>query len=193
MTEVPADPPSGYDLLLPPGWWRIPADPVAARSSIRTLLDRKTAGLPRDSVAQARAELDQRLRGLVEQAHEAGAVDVMVTVDPVRGIPVAASCVVTVIPGTGGAALEDVAARLGAGADEHGVVEVAGTAAVRVRRRRPVPDAEDVLATTVEYAVPVPGGADTLLLTWSTPMEPVADQLAALFDAITASLRWRWD
>ncbi|WP_328770984.1 hypothetical protein [Streptomyces sp. NBC_00286] len=43
---------------------------------------------------------------------------------------------------------------------------------------------------SVEYHVPVPGTAAFLLLTFSTPLEPVADAMADLFDAITGSLTW---
>lgn len=190
MTVEPGDAPAGYELLLPPGWWRIPAEPVAARRSIRTLLDRRLAHLPRDEVAAQRAELEARLRDLVSNAQEIGAVDVLVPVDPVGGLPVAASCVVTIVPGS--ASVAALAARMGEGAEEHEVVEIAGRPAVRVRRLRPVPDEEDLKATVIEHVVPVPGGAETLVLSWSTPMAPFAEALTELFDAVAASLRWRW-
>ncbi len=192
---MPGDAPTGYDLLLPPGWWRIPAEPVAARRSIRTLVAKRAEGLPRDAVAAAKREIQGRLRELVGRAQEAGALDVLVTVDPVAGLPIAASCLVTLIPGTGAASLDDVAERFAVGAESCEFTEVAGRRAVRARRRREAPadsDEAGFTATVVEHVVPVPGGEDTLLFTWSTPIEELADQLALLFDAVTYSLQWRW-
>ncbi|MFI8206070.1 hypothetical protein [Streptomyces sp. NPDC085937] len=45
-------------------------------------------------------------------------------------------------------------------------------------------------SVSVEYHVPVPGTAQYLLLTFSTPLAPVADGTAGLFDAIASSLTW---
>ena len=44
--------------------------------------------------------------------------------------------------------------------------------------------------TIVEYFVPVPGRAELLLLTFSTPLEPLADEMVELFDAVAGTLRW---
>lgn len=186
------DAPTDYGLLLPPGWWRIPAEPVAARRSIRTLLDRRTADLPRDAVAQARHEVETRLRELIAGAQDIGALEVLVPVDPVVGMPVAASCVVTLIPATGAATVDDIAARMGEGADEVDVVEIGGGPAVRIRRRREADGPDDLAAVVVQHVIPVPGSDDTLVFAWSTPMEPFANELAALFDAVAGSLKWRW-
>jgi len=40
--------------------------------------------------------------------------------------------------------------------------------------------------------LPVPGGAQLLLLSFSTVVDPIADAMVALFDSMAGSLRWRW-
>lgn len=194
MAAEDEDRPVGYDLLLPPGWWLIPTDPVGARESIRRLLDTRLADLPRDTAFQLRTELEARLRELVGQAQQVGAIDVLMTVDPMQGLPVMASCLVTVVPGDRPVPLDEIRERMAEGADEHGTVEIAGAPALRVRRRRvPPPDrTDDLPATVVEHVVPVPGSADHMALIWSTPIEQLGDEFASLFDAVAGTLRWKW-
>jgi hypothetical protein len=44
--------------------------------------------------------------------------------------------------------------------------------------------------TIVDYFLPVPGRPGVLALSFATPVEPLADALVLLFDAIAESLRW---
>ena len=194
MAEPDDDSPAGYDLLLPPGWWLVPADPVGSRESIRKLLDARLAELPRDAAFPLRAEIETRLRDLVAQAQQIGAIDVLLTVDPMQGLPITASCLVTLVPGNGPVSLDAIRDRMAEGADEQDTVEIAGGPALRFRRRRvPPPDrSDDVPATVVEHVLPVPGSSDHVALVWSTPVEQIADELAVLFDAIAGTFRWRW-
>jgi hypothetical protein len=190
--------PVGWSLLLPPGWWHIPLD-ERRHQSITALLDRQLASLPRDRVATLRRELDGELTRLVERAVANDAVEMYLNVDLMRGLPVAASCLVTVVPVGFGTALPatEVAALMGdQPGDEVGVLEVAGEPAARVRRREPVTDAEglstkELAVTRLQVYVPVPKTAEMLLLSFSTPMDPIADAMVALFDAIAGSLRWK--
>jgi hypothetical protein len=190
--------PVGWSLLLPPGWWHLPLDERRGQS-ITALLDRQLASLLRDRVATLRRELERELTRLVERAVANGAVEMYLCVDLMRGLPVAASCLVTVVPT--GAATELPAAELAAmmgqqEGDEVGVLEVAGAPAARVRRREAVTDADGLLSgelavTRLQVYVPVPHTTQILLLSFSTPVDPLADAMVALFDAITASLHWR--
>jgi hypothetical protein len=45
--------------------------------------------------------------------------------------------------------------------------------------------------TVVEYFVPVPDRDEVLMLTFSTPLEPIADAMVELFDAVAGTLRWQ--
>lgn len=187
--------PVGWSLLLPPGWWHIPLDERRGQS-ITALLDRRLASLPRDRVAALRRELDGELTRLVERAVDNGAVEMYLHVDLLRGLPVAASCLVTVVPVGPVMSAAELAGLLGdQPGDEVGVLEVAGAPAARVRRREPVTDGMstgELPVTRLQVYVPVPDTTELLLLSFSTPMDPIADAMVALFDAIAGSLCWRW-
>lgn len=186
--------PVGWSLLLPPGWWHIPLDERRGQS-VTALLDRRLASLPRDRVATLRRELDGELTRLVERAVANGAVELYLSVDLMRGLPVAASFLVTVVPVGPGRSAAELAGLMGdQPGDEVGVLEVAGAPAARVRRREPVTDGlptGELAVTRLQVYVPVPDTTELLLLSFSTPMDPIADAMVALFDAIAGSLRWR--
>ncbi len=188
----------GWSLLLPPGWWHIPLDERRGQS-VTALLDQRLASLPRDRVTMLRRELDGELTRLVERAVANGAVEMYLNVDLMRGLPVAASCLVTVVPAGVVTTLPtaELAALMGERpGDEVGVLEVAGAPAARVRRREPVTDTDglstgELAVTRLQVYVPVPDTTEILLLSFSTPMDPIADAMVGLFDAIAGSLRWR--
>lgn len=50
----------------------------------------------------------------------------------------------------------------------------------------------ELAVTRLQVYIPVPNTAELLLLSFSTPIDPIADAMVTLFDAIAASLRWRW-
>ncbi|MFG2678239.1 hypothetical protein [Streptomyces sp. NPDC048392] len=89
---------------------------------------------------------------------------------------------------------EDADARGDRAAVEIGVAELAAGTAVRIRRRTRQPGENgpdgNHASVSVEYHLPVPGTTAYLLLAFSTPLEPIADAMAGLFDAIAGSLTW---
>ena len=190
-----------YTLLVPSLWTRLPVDPVGSRAVVRRLLDERFAALPRDAVARLRHEAERELRRSVEQAVGIGAVELWLHTGLVRGLTLAASLTVTVVPGAGA---EGLAGLVGTPADEvvsTGLETVSDGQAVRRLKRTAAGDdpqaARGVLrdalppATVVEWVHPVPESADLLLLTFATThAEPVREALVALFDAVGASLRW---
>lgn len=192
------DGPAGWSLLLPPEWWHIPLDERRGQS-VTALLDNRLASLPRDRVATLRRELDGELTRLAERAAHNGATDMYLSIDLVRGLPVAATCLVTVVPTGVGTTLPaaELAAMMGDWpGDEVGVLEVAGAPAARVRRREPMDETDgfstgELAVTRLQVYVPVPNTTEMLLLSFSTPMDPVADAMVTLFDAVAGSLRWK--
>lgn len=100
LPEVEPSIPAGlrYRLVLPEGWLRLPADPVALRPAARAVIAERFAGLPRDSTAQLRRELEDELVALADTASGQFAVDLLLLTSEVAGRPLSASCVVSIVP-----------------------------------------------------------------------------------------------
>lgn len=192
-----------WSLLLPPAWWHVPlGDGPTTRRAITRLLDRRLADQPRDAVVQLRRELDSQLRRMADQAAEAGGTDLWLQAEPVRGLPVSASLVVSALPGVGGDDPHRLVAGFGVdGVAELDVRELAGAPAVRRLRRthNPPPTAAvpDTLAgaasdvTLLDWVAPVPDSDDAVLLTFATTTPQLEEALLVLFDAVAQSLTWR--
>jgi hypothetical protein len=185
-----------WTLLLPPRWVTLPTEGRAGRAAIRRLLDRRTAHLPRDEVATMRRRLELELRGLLGRARDAGVDVVHAHLDLMRGLPVTATCSVTLLHG--GVDDPRMVGRLVSTLGSEGTVvaidvhSLAGLPAIRRRRRSAVPvegATGSVWSTGLDWVVPLPDGDGALLMTFSTVTEPVAEELVVLFDAIAGSLQ----
>jgi hypothetical protein len=201
---------AGWSLLLPPGWWHIRLDERRDRS-IHAMLDRLLASLPRDRVFPWRRDLTARLTEYVDRAVAENGNDLYLLADLRYGMPVAASCLASVVPVDVPADLpaELLAEILAAGpGDEPGTIMVAGRPCARVRRDliangsrdggdgdvESVDQARGMLPSTgLDVHVPFPDGGRTLLLSFATPVQPLAKPMTTLFEAIAGSLQWRWE
>ena len=199
----PASRAAGYQIVLPPGWQRIPAR-RGTDEKIRQILDRAIgalpAGVPQDRLAAYRKEAEQRLRTAVGQARSKGALDVFLPVAPRGGVHIPASFVVS--EGSLGAADPadpmQIVAYLATTGDEHQPVTVGGTAGVRVEHTAGPEASQQVEygSRRVDYIVPVPGEQDRwLVIAFSTfgsgdPDDHVSSLLVELFDAMMATFRW---
>jgi hypothetical protein len=189
-------------MLLPPGWARIPLDdktPVR----VKNLVAARLSAAPAELRQALRTSLTREITDTLATAARHGGLDVFLSLDPVAGMPVPASALVTHLEETdGGDPLSALLERLAAGGDgvdveEIDVVEVAGAPAVRRRstRREAVAPAGDLPGgvlhvTQLEYLVPVPGAGGVLVLAFSTPIEQLGPPLVGLFDVMATSLRW---
>lgn len=187
-----------FAVLLPPGWARIPLDGHEAALAAR-LAAAKVADLPPAGREQSRQLLTRSLRDTMRQAREAGGIDILVSLAQSHGVPIAASCLVTYLERHGDRVpLEALLAELAAKGGEVSAAEVGGAAAVRRRWSVAVPEPTQhdgsqpvsSAVTMVDYFLPVPGRPGLLALSFAAPIEPLADALVLLFDAIAASLRW---
>lgn len=195
---------AGYQIVLPPGWQRIPAR-RGTDAKIRQILDRAAAGLPpgvpNEKLAAYRKEAEQRLRTVVAQARRKGALDVYLPVSPRKGILIPASFVVS--EGALGAAdPADPAATiayLASTGEGYHPVTVDGVAGARIERTagpEASPDAGEYGSRRVDYILPVPGEQDRwLVIAFSTfgggdPDDEYARLLVELFDAMMATFRW---
>jgi len=191
-------PPSDYRLAFPEGWERIVLDPDRWPHRIDKLVNR---GLRRTKATpQLKAALVERMREQAEAAHANGGVEMYVVNQLIGQVPVSAGLVVTVLqppPGADPGDLSDIALSLAARVapdDEVTTTDLpAGPAVRHLYRRRPEPDDPDgnkLLVTHLDVYLAVPHVDQRLLLSFSTPVEPLAEALVGLFDSIARTLQW---
>jgi hypothetical protein len=200
--------PTGYTVVLPPGWYQIPVRDGTA-DAIRKIVDKTFAhppeGVPRDRVTPYRLELERRLSEAARQARRGGGVHLYLPVEMRHGALMAASFVVS--EGSLGS-LEDIRPELvvsylasgnaATGADGNQPVTVDGAPGLRMERTAPAKpsDGIDYGSRRVDYVIPVPDEQDRwLVVAFSTlgggdPDDEYARILAELFDAIMSTFRW---
>jgi hypothetical protein len=184
VTAVTGATPRDFTVLLPPGWVRLPLDGTETAQAAEIAAAR-TAQLPQPQRDEVRQALMKLMRTALREARMAGGIDVLLSLAEWRGIGLPASCLVSYLDQDGQRVpldrLRDELAKEGG--------DVSGTEIARgpaVRRRH----AENKLIR-LDYFLPVPGRTGLLTLAFATPVEPLADPLVMLFDAIAESLRWR--
>lgn len=197
---------SGYTLVLPVGWRRIPVR-YGSKAAIRAILDevfaRYPAGASRDRVIRHRVQLEGRLTDMVRKARSSGAVDLYLPVEYVHGTAIPASFVVSQAtldePADGGPVdPAQVVACFVAEAGNAVPAEVAGVPCARAEAVAAPGPGQDVPfgSRRVDYVVPVPGQpGQWLIITFSTvgdgdPEGDFAKLLVELFDAIVLTFRW---
>lgn len=183
MPATEPAPPRDFTVLLPPGWVRIPLD-GREKAAAAMLATAKVAELAEPQRSQARDQLLRMLRLALRHTREAGGIDIMLSLAEREGLPLAASCLVSYAEQDPPISVSRLAGELGTDGGEVTRLELAGCPAVRHRHLEgPV--------TRVDYHLPIPGKTGLLTLAFSTPLEPLAEPLVLLFDAIAESLRWR--
>ncbi|HEV8219862.1 MAG TPA: hypothetical protein VGQ05_06330 [Streptosporangiaceae bacterium] len=199
--------PRDFAVLLPPGWVRIKLDgsePVV----LARLVAAKVATVDPAQREEARALLTRTLGSALRDARAAGGLDVLLSVAESHGVPIAASCLITYLDKDGDKVpLDGLLMDLSARGGQVTGTEIANGPAIRHQYEVSPPEGsqsegrlpEDVPAgaepvatrvTMVDYFLPLPGRPGLLVLSFSTPVEPLAEALVMLFDAIAESLRW---
>lgn len=182
---------AAYELSVPAGWWLVDLQPAQRRAQhVAALVQRQWRGV--DDAPHLKAEARDHLQQQADEAAALGGVQLFLSVDAVEGVPLGASLLVTRAAMSTPAELGELVeqARAGGRAVEQ-VVLPGGRALRSLWREPPGPDDPAGLATTcVDWHVPVPGEPAVLLLQFRTPLEPLAEVLVELFDAVAATLRW---
>jgi hypothetical protein len=206
----------GWSVLLPDNWFHIPLDETRHRR-VATLLRQTFASLPRDAVFPWRRELEQQINSLTDDALAEGGSDVYLLVDPRYGLPLAATCLASLVPiplpadVPGEVLARTLATRDG---DVPLVLLVEGQDCAAIRREesavieddsRPAgsaPAPATLTVTCLDVFIPFPeeasssagsGSERMVLLSFRTPVEAVAEPMMMLFEAIAESLRWKWE
>ncbi len=190
----------GYRLVVPREWQKIPVQRGTDRA-IAALLDRAFAKHGRDEVAQYRRELEGRLRKVVRQARLNAGVDMYLPVGR-REQNLPASFLISFVEfgSVNAPDKQQVLAQVLSTTSGATPVELDKTAGIRTERvYGPDPQREiDHPSRRVEYILPVPGSADSWLVSsFSTfgqgdPDDGAARLLCALFDAIMGTFRWQY-
>jgi hypothetical protein len=213
-----ADTVTGYALVLPTGWRRIPVQSgtKAAIRGITTEVLRRFPEVSRDKLTPYRIELERRLSDMARQARSAGGLDLYVPVNtctarrfrrlswyPQITLPVGT-------PGDQGdpdappegeaatAGPAEVIAAVTATNSSARPVVTGGAQAVRTESVAGPDPAQEIPVGSrrADYMIPLPGRADRwLVATFSTigdgdPEGDFAKLLVELFDAIMLTFRW---
>ncbi|MEU6119220.1 hypothetical protein ABZ840_32355 [Streptomyces sp. NPDC047117] len=207
-SETAEKTPTGYTLIIPPGWARIPLREGTKEALERiffTHLDKVPDGVARDDAMRFRLELRKQLEKRARAARRNGGLDLYLPVRPRGGTLVAASFIVAELPvgGAEQAKAKHVLDRLAANAAGPGATtrELSGSRAVRRESRVAAePGRElDVDTRRVEYVMPVAGNAENWLsISFSTPGDgnldsDFTDVLVELFDAVVGTFEWRYE
>lgn len=196
-----SSPPQDYRVIVPDGWFQLPLDPPDARDrAIVALADLTFRGV--DNAPHLKKQLMRDIQRKAKDAYKVGGTELYLSTLSVGPVPLASSLLVSVPapdqwPRTSdaGELAEHLAGGGRGGYGEVGVEQLpaAGTA-VRSRRREdgdPRTQLGNTMpTTTVTYYVPIPASERWLMLTFSTPVDPLADQMVELFDTVARTLHW---
>jgi hypothetical protein len=189
--------PTDYTFIVPDGWFRLTLDPPEVRDAgITALADLQFRGI--DNAPHLKEQLMRQLQRKAKEAYRIGGIELYLSLLTVGPIPLASSLLVSIPPleaNPGSATAQEVASTLSEGGTDVRVTELpaAGSAVREYRKEEPSPDEQmgnTLPTTTVIYHVPIPGSTAWLMMTFSTPLDPLADRMVELFDVVAQTLSW---
>jgi hypothetical protein len=179
---------SGYRLVVPDGWFAVDLEPGRMERSVAALVKRQFTGI--DNAPHLKVQARQQLLAQTQAAQAAGGLEMFLSLQQIAGIPLAASLVIFLVPASGTQVVTAQELAVSLEGDERQVTTVNFPVgqAVRVLGRTSSPD--ESASASLEVFVPVPHNGEWLLLSFATPLGPLAPALTKLFDAICTTLRW---
>ncbi|MFJ2232446.1 hypothetical protein [Streptomyces sp. NPDC087859] len=205
-SPVKVNVPRRYELVLPPGWVRIPLREGMKEALERILfshMEQVSEGIPRDDAMRFRLEMRRQLEKQARAARRNGGLDLYLPVLPRGGIFLMASFIVAELP-IGRDRTVPPQAVLAQLADEKvpggtaATVDVAGAPALR-RAYRCTPDEEELPTRRVDYVIPVADDSGRWIsVNFSTPGDgdvdsEFTDVLVELFDAVVGTFKWSYE
>ena len=196
---------AGYNLILPPGWERIPVRSGTSQAIKQILDDRLrtlSAKVSRDAVTPYRVMIEGNLRKIAAEARKHGGLDLYLPVDFRNGSLIAASFVISqgTLAGGGDGNPAPAALLTALTEDDNTAAPVGVDGGPALRREHLVPaDASrgtEYGSRRVDYVMPLPGdGSRWLVAAFSavvseTTPDWFAKLLVELFDAIMSTFRW---
>lgn len=192
--QQPTPPPRDYRLAIPEGWDRIALNPEKLDGQIERVVARVTRG--KDSLPHVKQQLREAVKGQALQAYANGGIELYLSTQQVGDIVLSASLLTTFVPANNGPlpTLIQHGTNLAKEGEDVSMVDLAVGPALRHRYREQAdPSAQygnTVPITHLDYHVTVPNSEAQMILSYSTPLEPLANQMVQLFDTITATLQW---
>jgi hypothetical protein len=197
---------SGYSVVVPPGWNRIPIR-HGTTAAIQKIAGEVLAGIPADRLGERTALLRDQIAGrlaeLAGQARPLGGVDLYLPISHLHGMAVPASIIVSegTPPAAGIVDPGQVAGYLASALPGASPVMVDGCAGARLECTAPAQKILGMEAASrrVDYALPVPGHqGQWLIVTFAAsgggdPEGAFANLLVELFDSIMLTFRWVTD
>ncbi|MHC3474485.1 hypothetical protein ACYF6T_38130 [Streptomyces sp. 7R007] len=196
-----SSPPKDYRVIVPDGWFQVALDPPDDRDrAIVALADLTFRGV--DNAPHLKKQFMQDLQRKAKDAFRVGGTELYLSTLSLGPVPLASSLLISVPapdewPRTSDAG--ELAEHLtGSGYGSNGEVSVvklpAAGKGVRIRHREEaVPEKQlgnTMPTTTLAYYLPIPATERWLMLNFSTPIDPLADQMVELFDAVAGTLHW---
>jgi hypothetical protein len=176
--------PSDYRLTVPEGWVRVDLQPGVREPALARLVERQFRGA--ESAPQLKRQARDQFLRVAQYAYGNGGLELYVSLQTAGGLPLPASLVVTLTPPPDKETLRITPDRLAQTlADDGGQVmltEIPAGPAVRVRCQTDT--------TRLDIHVAVPESGAYLILSFSTPLDQLADAMVDLFDSIAGTLRW---
>lgn len=195
MTTAPtATRPADYRIVLPDGWFRIDVRPGRRKRAVQALLNRQFRGI--SNAPQLRQQLQDQLMTMAQTAHASGGIEIYLCQQAILGVPIPASLVISLTPPApdGRTVTPEQLARTLPGDREVSLADLPAGTAVRTRRQVVPPEGDpsgNILpVTNLDLYVPVPASGSYLVLAFSTSLDPLADSMVGLFDAIAGTLQW---
>ncbi|MFE2433870.1 hypothetical protein [Streptomyces sp. NPDC059409] len=199
--------PRRYELVLPPGWVRIPlreGTKEALEQVLFSHMGRVPEGIPRDDAMRFRLDMRRQLEKQARAARRNGGLDLYLPVLPRGGIFLMASFIVAEMPIGRSHTVPPEAVIAQLAEDDvpggaAGTVDVAGAPALRRAYRCALDEEEQQAALPtrrVDYVIPVPGDPGRWIsINFSTPGDgdvdsEFTDVLVELFDAVVGTFRW---
>lgn len=204
-TSPAQDAGTGFSVAVPPSWFELDLAPATRDASLAALVEQRVRDVP--DLREHRSTVARLLRQQAQQAWDAGARFCACMVEPTDDGPITASATVSVVAGPLGLApgdqayldalLAPLAVKLPGGEDDTwrsvSTVELpGGLTGARTCGVEDVDlpqDAGWVRVVQLLQLVPVPGVNRVVLLSCSSPVLPLADELLDLFAAVADTLR----
>ena len=178
-------------LILPGDWARIPLESEeASNQEISRLLRRQVPR--RDELAAMRRDAREMMRGLANDAREAEAILLALSLELLPGLPFAAAIIAHYIPEPQFDEQLPLELQLAVVQQNGEVVELdCGLVARLVERDLPGPDEPDAsIVIRFQYLMPTPFVGRWIQLYANVPTELDPELVTALFDAIVGTVRW---